>query len=159
MKAIGGLGLLLFLVVTVYWLSASSGGGQDAAVPIQIAFGNLGPKGVEMHVVIGVVMANRDRIRKDGGTPTWDEWVADHFELKDAAKNLVKIERSNHSNLIQQREVVGTQEFFLVTTLKSGQPYVFDYIPEVAKPGRVRHVFTAPASAAKVRMLDFQKVK
>jgi len=159
MKAIGGLGLLLFLVVTVYWLSASSGGGQDAAIPLQIAFGNLGPKGVEMHVVIGVVMANLDRIRKDGSTPTWEEWVADHFELKDAANNVLKLERRNNSSLIQQREVVGTQEFFLVTTLKSGQPYVFDYIPEAAKPGRVRYPFSAPTSAAKVRMVDFQKVK
>jgi hypothetical protein len=158
MKAIGGFGLLIFLVVTVYWLSASSGG-QDATVPIQIAFGNPRSAGIDMHVVIGVVMANRDRIRKDGSTPTWDEWVADHFELKDAANNVLKLERKNNSSLIQQLEVIGTQEFFLVTTLRAGQSYVFDYIPDVTKPGRYRCPFTAPTSGAKVRMIDLQKVK
>lgn len=160
MKAIGGFGLLIFLAVTVYWMSASAGGGQGEAVPFQVAFGKPGAGGIEMHVVIGVVTANRDRQSKDGELLSWDEWVTGHFELKDSGGNVLPLERRNNSNAITQNQVIGTQEFFLVATLAPGQAYALEYAPEMKSPAvRYRHSFTAPASAEKVRMVELQRVK
>ncbi len=160
MKAIGGIGLLIFVGLSLYWFALAAGDDKDAPIQIQVAFGAPGPNGVEMHAVVGVVMANRDRATKDGRLINWNEWVAGHFELKDADGNPVKIERRNNSSAIQQREVIGTQEFFLVATLTEGRSYAFDYIPTMANPAvRYRYTFSAPADAQKVRMADFQKVK
>jgi hypothetical protein len=159
MKAFGGFGLLLFLAVTVYWLSISAGGGQKEVAQFQIAYGKPGANGIEMHIVIGVVTANLDRTSKDGRLLSWEEWIATHFELKDAGGNTLVLERRNNSNAIQQNQVIGTQEFFLVAALKPGQDYTLEYIPELKNPGRYRCAFTAPSSAEKVRMVDLRKVK
>lgn len=159
MKAIGGIGLLIFVGLSLYWFSLAAGD-RDDPIQMQIAFGNPGPGGVEMHLVVGVVMANLDRTTQDGRVLNWNEWVAAHFELKDAGNNPVRIERRNNSSAIQQLEVIGTQEFFLVATLAEGATYTLDYIPAMANPSvRYRDTFAAPAEARKVKMADFQRVK
>ena len=97
-----------------------------------------------MHIVIGMVMANQNRLSKDGKLQRWDEWIATIFQLKDANGNVLAMERRNNSNAIQPREVAGTQECFLVATLQPGQPYTLEYTPDLKNPASYRYTLTAP---------------
>jgi len=158
MKWFAGVGLLGFLAIFLYWMSASTGG-KDSGVSIQIAFGNATAKEIEIHVVVGVVMANQDRIKKGEKIKSWPEWIQDHFDLQDSSGNELELARTNHSRLIKPHQIVGTQEFFMVAKLKIGEDYTLDYIPDTDEPQRYRSQFVAPSAAAKVRQCAFKPVK
>lgn len=162
MKAIGGLGVLIFLVIMVYWLSISAGGGADGknlAVDLPIAFGNVAGGQVEMNLVVGIVLANVIRAKEGGQAKTREQWIADHFVLKDSSGQPVKLTWQNNSALIKPVDVgpmVGTEECFLAGKLKPGESYTFEYIES---PNRTcRYQFTAPAKAQKVKMYRFEPV-
>ncbi|UCD28387.1 MAG: hypothetical protein JSV03_15085 [Planctomycetota bacterium] len=159
MRIFAGLGLLIFLAVLVYWMSVYAGG-EDVGIPIAIACGHPSEGEIEMHVVVGVVMANQDRMKKDDEKiKPWPEWIKDHFILTDSLGNRLELNRQNHSSLIKPHEIVGTQEFFMVAKLKTGQSYSFDYIPDIDESQRYRHQFTAPVTAEKARQYTFNPVE
>jgi len=134
-------------------------GGEDPAIYMQTAFGNVTDNEIEMHTVVGVVIANKDRLRQgELKAMSWPEWISEHFVLQDASGEVLELQRTNNSKLIKQHEVVGTQEFFLVTKLEIGQDYTFDYIPEIGAAKCYRREFTAPSSPEKVRQYLFSMV-
>ena len=162
MKAIGGFGVLIFLVIMVYWLSVSAGRGADGknlAVDLPIAFGNATGGQVEMDVVVGIALANVIRAKEGGQTKTHEQWIQDHFVLKDSSGQTVKLAWQYNSALVKPVDVgpmVGTEECFLAGKLKPGGSYTFDYIEA---PGRIcRYQFTTPAKAQKVKMYRFEPV-
>jgi hypothetical protein len=68
----------------------------------------------------------------------------------------MSLKRVNNSAVIQERDVRGTQEFFMTTKLKSGESYQLDYIPKTGEPKRYRHTFSAPSVAEKVHNVTLE---
>ena len=78
------------------------------------------------------------------GKVLWEEWVDQHFDLRDHNSVKSKMGMRKHSDLIPPAQVVGTPEGYLICKLKRGQTYSLDYVPKRAEPKRYRHVFVAP---------------
>ncbi len=159
MKALAGAGLLGFLAFTVWWMSASVGD-SGKYMPIQVAFGNPGEKVVEMHTNVGVTMVAMDPLKDEKGKrKDMNDWVTEHFILTDSTGKTLKLERRNNSNVIKPHQVLGTQEFFIVSRLIPGEAYTFDFIPAVKGTKTFRHKFTAPAQPEKPSVVSFELVK
>ncbi|NLE61274.1 MAG: hypothetical protein GX616_23235 [Planctomycetes bacterium] len=160
MKAFAGIGLLIFLVVLGYWLARTSTDTESRAVDIPIAFGNVAGGQVEMHVVVGIALANVSAAKERSLKPRdWNQWMRDHFLLTDPAGKKVDLSRQNNSKVIKPHEVaqlVGTEEFFMIAKLKSGQSYTFDYVADLATGKSYRCQVVAPATAEKARQFRFE---
>ncbi len=160
MRGLGGLGLLGFLAAFgIYMMMASSGGGGGSNVSIPLAFGNPAGGEIDMDIVVGVLMANTDRMHQvEDGRFTWEKWISAHFKLEGSA-GMMPLKRINNSAVIQEKELRGTQEFFMTTKLQIGQSYMLDYIPVAGQLKRYRYSFTAPGATAKVKNVTFELVE
>ncbi len=163
MKAVYIIAILLILGGLGYWVAFKSGDTESAAVDIPLAFGKPSGGQVDMHVVIGVTLANITRARDSmsGKDKDWNGWIKDHCVLKDSAGKPVSFTRQSSSNVIKPHEaaqMVGTEEFFMVARLKVGQTYTFDYIGDLATGKTYRCQFTAPSAAQKVQLHRFEPV-
>ena len=163
MKFVAGFGVLLFLAAIGYYFAVASGGGPPT-IEVPLVFGAPKDGTMEMHGIVGVVLANKSRKNEplDKNKPAgWNDWVRTHCILKSASGEQVPVARTNGSTLVKMHEVqamVGTEEFFLATKVKPGQAYTFDYIIEVPEPVTFRCQFTAPQAAAKVQRFQFSPV-
>jgi hypothetical protein len=160
MKPVYIIGVLVILGVLGYWMAFRSNDTEQAAVNIPLAFGKPSGGQVDMHVVVGVALANVTRARDSmsGKDKDWNGWIRDHCHLKDAAGKPVSFTRQSGSTVVKAHEVaqvVGTEEFFMVATLKVGQTYTFDYVGDLATGKTYRCEFTAPSKAEKVQTYRF----
>lgn len=158
MKALLG-AVVLGVVAFVIWWSLISAGDQEKYLPIQIAYGNVQEDKIDMHTNVGVAMVAMDRRLDIKEMQNLDNWVTEHFKLSDSAGNPVRMERQNHSKVIKPHQVIGTQEFFLVSTLTPGEEYTYDYKPRMKEPFVFRHKFVAPGKAEKPATYNFNLVK
>ena len=162
MKWLSGVGLLIFLAVMVYWMSAAGGGDSQETQFLPIAFGNPTEDRIEMNVIVGVVLAHHDR-KQDANRNkpfSWADWVKDHFTLTDADGNEVEFQRRNNSKIInslEQQKMVGTPEFFLTAPLAPGQDYCLAYTPVVADGTTYEYRFTAPAQTQRVEQKTLER--
>jgi hypothetical protein len=145
----GGIGLACFWA----WNQGSD------AMSVQIAFDAPGPKGITMDVCLTSDMSAASG--PDGGAiynSVWQQWVNEHFTLKDAAGNVVPCEYSNGSHLIggsRGKTDIG----YLRAVLKPGQRYTLAYRPIPDQPKVFRGELTAPDSAKTTSMLRLESVK
>ena len=151
--------MILFLAITIYWMSVHTGS-NEPDVGIQMAFGNPADNEIELHVVVGVLLANQDRARaKDLKLKSWDEWMVEHFFLTDGAGETVELRRTKNSSLIKPHQVIGTEEFFMVARVRSGEEYTFDFVPTGEESIPRRCAFTAPAADEQIRLYMFKPVE
>lgn len=159
MKALIGavvVGVLAYMI----WHGLISAAGSDPYIAIQMGYGNASDGEIEMHTNVSVLLVAMDRDDRDlKKVKTPDEWIAAHFKLTDSAGKAVRLDRQNNSKVIKPHQVIGTQEYFVVARLKSGQQYTFDFKPRLKEPDVFRHTFTAPAKADKPMTYNFMLVK
>ncbi len=155
MKAIAGIGLLALLGMLGYWYATTTSDTESAAINIPLAFGNVSGPQVDMHIVVGVALANVSAAKDPSlKSKSWDDWIRDHFSLTDSAGKKVTLRRQSSSKVIKAHEVaqvVGTEEFFIVANLKVGQRYTLDYIGDVTTRKTYRCEVTAPSAPEKVQ--------
>jgi len=155
MKVIAGVGLLLLVGLFAFWLSRTSTDTDNAAMNIPLAFGNVAGTQVDMHIVVGIALANVSASRDPSLKPkSWDDWMRDHFSLTDSSGKKVTLRRQTNSKVIKPHEVaqtVGTEEFFIVANLKSGQTYTLDYIASGPSATTYRCQVTAPSAPEKIQ--------
>lgn len=159
MKVLGGFFVfgILVLVGSLYMQAKLF---SDQGVSIQIAFEAVDDRRVELNLVLPVTFPAVDPPRmNDKGKITWEDWIADHFQLYDAGDTVVPLKRSNHCKIIPRHKIVGTEEFFLKAMLEPGLDYVFEYVPKLSKKKRYRYAFTSPAMNTEVQMCAFEPVK
>jgi hypothetical protein len=159
MKGLAGMGLLGFLALTAWWMTASVGD-SNKYMAIQLAYGNLGKKGIEMHTNVGITMVAVDplKVEKDK-KKNMDDWVQEHFTLTDSSGQSLPFERRNNSNVIKAHQALGTQEFFIVACVKPGTQYQFDYKPVAKGTQTYRYKFIAPAQPEKPATINFDLVR
>lgn len=159
MKAIFA-AIVLGALAYVVWYGLISAGSSDPYIAIQMGYGNAKDGEIEMHTNVSVVMVAMDRNDRElNKIKTPDEWVAAHFKLTDSAGNPIRLDRQNNSKVIKPHQVIGTQEYFLVSKLKAGERYTFDYKPRYKEPDVFRYTFAAPAKADKPMTYNFMLVK
>ncbi len=162
MKPVYIIGILLILAALGYWVAFKSGDTEGAALNIPLAFGKPTGGQVDMHVIIGVTLAavSRGKDSMSGKGKDWNGWIKDHCRLTDSAGKPVTFRRQSTSTVIQAYEAaqMGTEEFFMVATLKVGQTYTFDYIGDLSTGKTYRCQFTAPSAAEKVALYRFEPV-
>lgn len=145
-------GLLVLLVLAlafagvIFWYTQK----QMEKMPdeyIAIAFGQPTDDQIKMDVAISIAMPRREYPRFDPitGAVYWQEWVDEHFDLRDGAGNKVMFQRQSMSQLMSDQEVGGSPEFFLTGMIKKNANYTFVYIPVLALGEQFRYEFTAPA--------------
>ena len=159
------------VIVSVILIGACCFGGwylyrqatEDPGLPISLAFGNLNEGEVELHVVVSIGMVATEGLRAlvlSDGAPsrqTWDEWIAEHFDLHDDSGQRVQLRRDGHSSLISDQQA-HNPEFYLVGKLLVGVNYTFDYIPRRDWNIHHRQRFTAPAEDRPFQRLYFETV-
>ncbi|HQL55087.1 MAG: hypothetical protein KA383_17630 [Phycisphaerae bacterium] len=127
--------------------------------PVGFALGNAGSNSIELHVAV-----THDMVKADPPTITpngvllWNEWVPQHFELRDAAGQSVRLNRAGTSVVINERKAFNP-EFYLVARLTPGTTYSLDYIPYVGENKRHRHTFTATAAEQPFQRLIFETIR
>jgi hypothetical protein len=141
--------LRVYFLVLVSALAVVAGckSETDDQFPIALAFGTP-PSGLyELHVGVepGMKIIEGPAMSQKGNL-LWDDWVSDHFELKDASGNAVKFSRANNSRLMPTSKIAGTFEFYLTAPVKKGGKYIMTYQPKVDEKLKYRHEFTAPDS-------------
>ncbi len=154
-------GLIILFVVgvaacgVIVWLT--QWGMSDPGIGVALAFGNPDEGTIEMHVAIDMGMPRRERPRANiKGTLLWDEWVADHFDLRDGNGQPVEITRIGYSMLIPEQKVGGAPEFYLKAVLQGGVSYTFDYIARKADAHLYRRTFVAPADTQQMKRWNFE---
>jgi hypothetical protein len=120
---------------------------EDPGEFIAFAFGNPKEDSIDMEILVTVAMPRREwaRVDKVTGAVYWQEWVDEHFDIRDDNDEKVQLMRSNHSRFISAAEARTTPEFYLRGTLKPNTHYTFDYIPYRIGTLKYRYDFVAPA--------------
>lgn len=117
---------------------------RDDGFLVGFAVGSMnGPTG-ELHVIISREMTNIGPPRRSpNGTVLWQEWAGDHFDLRGADGQSIRLVRAGTSSIIRDYQSFNP-EFFLTAVVRVGDTYTLDYIPETGQPRRYRYTFTVP---------------
>jgi len=165
MRAFSLLGLLLTVGIMLYLFTGGPGSGGQAALELPLAFSAPSAGASEMHVIVGVRLANpvraKDADRDGGKVKSWDDWVRLHFALVGPDGKPVPLERRNHSKIIKPLEVanmVGTEEFFLVAKVRPGQTYTLQFTERPPNGRPCAAQVTVPPQAQAVRRYLLQPV-
>ncbi len=134
---------------------------EDPGQMVAVAFGNPADGQVEIHTVVlmGMVAAEPVRVDAISGFPYWDEWLEQHWDLRDGKGNRVSLERASNSSVINHREAGNAFEFFLVGRVPQGDACTFEYIPRKREKRRYRYSFTAPSSQVAMKRHTFELVE
>ncbi len=157
MLIIGGV-ILVLCGIGFVWLDHEWH--KDHGVVIGMAAGNPQEGELELHIVVSMGMVTADIVPAGGrgGALLWDQWISDHFSLRDAAGKNVTFAREGHSTLISDQKAFNP-EFFLRARVKAGQTYTLDYTPVAGEPRRCRNTFTVPPEGLPFQRAQFDPVK
>jgi hypothetical protein len=146
---------IVFAGVVVWWSSAQLE--ADPGEYIALAFGNPAEDEIQIDVAVSIAMPRREgpRVDQRSGAVYWQEWVDEHFDLRDDSAAKVRLMRSGSSRLMSDREVAGSPEFYLTGKLRPNAHYTFDYIPILADGLRYRYDFIAPGVATPMERRHF----
>ena len=132
---------------------------KDPGYLIGFTLGNPQDGVVELHMVVSMGMTRTEERRlASGEAGSWDQWIRDHFELRDDSAQTVGLVLLAHSSLISERQA-HNPEFFLKVKLQAGGTYTLDYIPRRAESKRYRHAFTVPAAGQPFKRVYFDLVE
>jgi hypothetical protein len=153
-RAVVGLVIVVGCVAGGWYLLGRAS--EDPGFPMGIAFGNPHDGTIELHLVVELGMVRTEGLKAHpaGGLETWDDWIADHFDLRDSAGTKLQLTKDGWSDVIGQDQAKNP-EFFLKGKLKAGESYTLKYIPRRAGLVKHRHSFTAPATAQKFQRVFF----
>lgn len=131
---------------------------KDRGHQVGWAIGKMNKDRGELHVIVTREMTIIEGPRGMlGGAPQWQDWVKDHFELKDAAGQRVQMNRAGTSTVINEREAFNP-EFYVNAGVRIGTTYTIDYIPVVGQPKRYRHTFTVAPEGKEFERIYFPTV-
>ena len=148
--------------------------GTDKGTLIGVAFDSARSDSIEIHwaVPMGMLKVEGPRVdegktvtRKDGSTyqvPArvhWDEWVTEHFQLRDSSGKTVELSRKSYSKQFDGAKGYSLVEFFLVGKLTPGREYKLDYKPKRAEAKCYRRALAAPKGDTKAKRLTFEPVE
>ncbi len=161
MKSAVILAILIALVGSGVWCGVMKKSMADEGIWLLTAMGNAHEKKVQVVVAAetGAVFRNPPREDKDGNT-LWEEWLTEHYEMRDDSGNLIPGSRIAHTSLVDEQKVKGLPEFFVLFTVEQGKAHTLDYLLTSKKGNKIRyrHSFIAPDSTLPPERVTFKPV-
>jgi hypothetical protein len=137
-----------------WWVAREMG--KEGDMPIAVVFGDLKGESIEINLAVEMGMENREGPRVDAANRVlWDEWVVEHFKIRDDAGGEAELSRVAQSALMDITKLPGAPEFCLKGRLTCGKQYTFDYIPHRAETKCYRWKFAAPSGPQKMQRAPF----
>lgn len=158
----GIIGLVIVLCIGVFFGSKflSEEAFADRGHWLAVAF--TVPTGGMIQAQLGVPVSaplNDPPETNSMGIQLWDQWIADHFMLYDAAGTRIPLMKLGTSAMFQKEVAAGAPDMVLWAEVKQGGEYKFEYRPKSYEPNRYQHTFTAPSEEVKVRRVSFELVE
>ena len=152
-----GIFVLLFGVVAVGGLFFYFSANVTKDIPtLPIAYGTANTAGVEMQFAVSMFLPKKDPPRLEHGVVLWDEWMNEHFQLRDSTGTAVKLQKLGFSTMLTDRQTGGAPEFWVKAILKPGATYEFDFIPILPGP-KYRHSLSVPIAKVEPDWIIFEK--
>ena len=154
-RSVVGLAVLVGLFVVGWYVYHRVNENPGEAVGLAIGHPHEGE--IELHLVISMAMVRAEgpRTAKNSGAELWEEWIADHFDLRDSSGTKLSMQKAGWSDLIGQGQAMNP-EFFLTGKLKIGGSYTLKYIPRTTGRAKFQYSFTAPGSAQTFQRVFFK---
>lgn len=152
-----GVFALLFGVLLIggmYFYFAANVAKDVPSLPI--AFGTPNTAGVEMQFAVSIFLPKKDPPRLEHGVVLWNEWMNEHFQLRDSTGAAVQLQRLGFSTMLSDRQTGGTPEFWVKAILKPGATYEFDFTPILPGP-KYRHSLMVPTAKVEPDWILFEK--
>ena len=137
---LGSLGLSVLYTIKVM--------NEDTGRLVGFAFGGASGSTIDMHIVVPLAapMIDGPPLGVDM-EPDWPQWIADHYDVRDASGNAVSFRRNINSTAIRESEVKGgLPDSYLIGELQQGTSYTFTYTPIVGEPEKYKYEFVAPSA-------------
>jgi len=130
---------------------------KEPGFMLGFAVGNPQSGQLELHIVVQGIMIRKQgpRLASNSAAPLWDEWIDQHFHLRDAAGNTLPLRKDGWSKLIDDRAAMNP-EFFLKGTLQAGDSYTLEYQPYREERKVYRYQFTVPADGMPFSRPNFE---
>lgn len=154
---------VLFVILTALSLGSLYWFLDRASRPIEgmympLGFGNVNGNEIQFDIAVGLIQVHADGPRVKNGVAQWDEWIDEHFDLRDATGNRVTFQRKGFSKLINDN-TAGVQEFFLSTRLKTNTNYTLIYTLRAGDDKRYRYEFLSPTAAVEGERVSLQDIR
>jgi hypothetical protein len=144
MKGLIILTLVVILVGAGIWVGVIRSTMSDQGTIFLVVMGNPNEKTVEFDVCVELGMAHMANPRLDErNEPKWDEWIDEHFEMKDPAGNKAPHIRVAHTMLVDENKVKHLPEFYVQYQIENGKDYTLDFIGGREGNVHYRYKFTA----------------
>ena len=157
MKALAvGFGVVIALAFGLHWFLLREMN-KDLGRNVLVAFGIPEEGEIQMHlsVTTGTYMRDPPRLGPHD-RPLVLEWIDEHFSLHDDSGTRLRLKRHGSSGLLAKSKATISSEFYLIANLQQGKEYTLDFVPEVRRGDKYRHVFTAPSEGTDPWHLHFE---
>ncbi len=159
MKGVFGIIIVFGIIAFVANAFLSREAMRDQGRPIAVAWGAPTPTTLEMQIgVAPLVVLNDPPEVNEKGVQRWNEWVPNHYQLREENGPDVPLRKIGTSALMLGEKAAGVPEFVLCADLKKGGKHVCDFIPVVAEGKRYRYSFVVPNEPPKVGRELFELV-
>ena len=140
----------------IWFLQHASAKSEGFAVGY--ALGNRRGDSVELHIVVSISMIRYQGPRATGsGATLWEDWIAEHFNVRDASGQKTTLQKAGWSYLINERQA-SNPEFYLIGKLRAGGTYTIDYIPFNDSTLHFSHTLTVPPQGQPFERRVFHKL-
>lgn len=156
MKALVYVALLGVAIIAGYFVLTGEMAEEQGPL-VGVAFGLPENDTIEVHLVVSGSMVRVDPPRMDlRGNILWDEWVEQHFQLRDEAGQPIKLIKQNASAVIPDHKAGGTPEFYLFARIKQSTKHNLSYRQVLSEGKAYQFDFTAPQEATDIRRVAFK---
>jgi|CXWL01.1.fsa_nt_gi hypothetical protein len=156
-------GLIIFAIILVLvgggiWVGLTKTLMSDTGLYILVASGDAGEGKVELNISVDLPFVFKESPRYDErGNALWDEWIEQHYDMRDEAGKAVPGFRIAHSRFVDERKIKNLPEFYLKYVLDKGRKYTLVNHPFLAKKSKYTYTFTAEPKPAE--RIQFPPVK
>lgn len=154
MRGLYALASGVFLIGVLYFYFAANVTKDTPTLPL--AFGAPNAAGTEMQFAVNMFLPKNDPPRLEHGVVLWNEWMNEHFQLRDSTGAAVQLQRLGFSTMLSDQQAGGTPEFWVKTFVKPGATYEFDFTPVLPGP-KYRHTLTVPTAKVDPDWILFEK--
>lgn len=154
MRGLFALSCGVFLIGAMYFYFSANVKKDTPTLPI--AYGAPNSAGVEMQFAVSMFLPKNDPPRLEHGVILWNEWMNEHFQLRDSSGAAAQLQRLGFSTMLTDRQTGGAPEFWVKAILKPGGTYEFDFTPILPGP-KYRHTLTVPTTKVEPDWIMFEK--
>jgi hypothetical protein len=158
MKGLIILAIIIVLVGGGIWVGLTKTLMSDTGLYVLVASGDAPDDKIELNISVDLPFVFKEPPKLDTqGNQLWDEWIAQHYDMRDEAGKIIPGFRIAHSQYVDERKIKNLPEFYLKYVLEKDRKYTLTNHPFLAKKTKYAYTFTAVAKPAE--RIQFPPVK